>query len=124
MPLYEYVCRACGVEIERLQKFNDAPLTTCPDCGKPELRKKISAAAFRLKGSGWYETDFKKDNRRNIAADSSADNGGGAEAKPSGSGDKNGSKDNKNDSQGKSASAPASKATGKKDSDARPGAGT
>lgn len=87
MPLYEYVCRACGAEVERLQKFSDPPLADCPDCGKPELNKKISAAGFRLKGGGWYETDFKKDKRRNLAAGSgaaeSAAGGGGAESKSS-----------------------------------------
>ena len=73
MPLYEYVCRACGEELERLQKISDPPLTDCPVCSKPELVKKVSAAAFRLKGSGWYETDFKSGQRRNVIGDSSGD---------------------------------------------------
>jgi putative FmdB family regulatory protein len=59
MPIYEYACGACGHELEELQKMSDAPLTTCPACGKDELQKLVSAAGFRLKGSGWYETDFK-----------------------------------------------------------------
>ena len=59
MPIYEYSCGACGHELEALQKLSDAPLTDCPACGKSELRKLISAAGFRLKGGGWYETDFK-----------------------------------------------------------------
>ncbi len=59
MPIYEYVCQACGHEHEALQKVNDNPLVTCPACNEAELKKKISAAGFRLKGSGWYETDFK-----------------------------------------------------------------
>jgi len=59
MPIYEYSCGACGHELEVLQKLSDAPLTDCPACGKAELRKLISAAGFRLKGGGWYETDFK-----------------------------------------------------------------
>ncbi|MES9858326.1 MAG: FmdB family zinc ribbon protein [Sedimenticola sp.] len=59
MPIYEYSCEACGHAMESLQKMSDAPLTDCPECGKPKLKKLISAAAFRLKGSGWYETDFK-----------------------------------------------------------------
>jgi putative FmdB family regulatory protein len=67
MPIYEYVCQACGMEIEALQKMSDAPLVDCPGCAKPALQKKISAAGFRLKGGGWYETDFKKDKKRNIA---------------------------------------------------------
>ena len=60
MPIYEYSCGACGHELEVLQKLSDAPLTDCPACGKAELRKLISAAGFRLKGGGWYETDFKR----------------------------------------------------------------
>ncbi len=59
MPIYEYRCTSCSHQMEALQKMNDAPLTECPQCSKPTLEKKISAAAFRLKGSGWYETDFK-----------------------------------------------------------------
>ncbi|MBN1378433.1 MAG: zinc ribbon domain-containing protein [Gammaproteobacteria bacterium] len=67
MPIYEYQCQACGELLEVLQKMSDAPLLECPVCKKPELQKKVSAAGFRLKGSGWYETDFKKDKKRNIA---------------------------------------------------------
>ncbi len=59
MPIYEYRCEKCGHELEALQKMSDDPLTDCPACGAPSLRKQISAAGFRLKGSGWYETDFK-----------------------------------------------------------------
>jgi len=66
MPIYEYECELCKHELEKLQKVSDAPLTDCPACGKPGLRRKISAAGFRLKGSGWYETDFKKDNQKNV----------------------------------------------------------
>jgi|SRR5699024_7615115 len=70
MPIYEYRCQSCGHELEKLQKISDPPLIDCPECAQPALTKLISAAAFRLKGSGWYETDFKKDNRRNLAGDS------------------------------------------------------
>ncbi len=66
MPIYEYRCTACGHELETIQKMSDAPLIECPACGKPALRKLISAAGFRLKGSGWYETDFKTGNRKNV----------------------------------------------------------
>lgn len=59
MPIYEYTCSECGHELEALQKMSDDPLTTCPECAKEALVKQISAAAFQLKGSGWYETDFK-----------------------------------------------------------------
>ena len=59
MPIYEYQCQRCEHRLETLQGMNDAPLETCPVCGEPALVKLISAAAFRLKGGGWYETDFK-----------------------------------------------------------------
>jgi len=59
MPIYEYQCQACGHDMEVIQKMSDDALTDCPECGKPELKKLISAAGFQLKGSGWYETDFK-----------------------------------------------------------------
>ena len=70
MPIYEYACQACGQEMEKLQKISDAPLTDCPECGEAALVKKVSAAGFRLKGGGWYETDFKSGNQRNLAKDS------------------------------------------------------
>ena len=59
MPIYEYRCQSCGHQQEFLRKVSDAPLTTCPQCGKPSLTKLLSAAGFQLKGSGWYATDFK-----------------------------------------------------------------
>jgi len=67
MPFYEYRCGSCGHELEAMQKMSDAPLTDCPACTQPQLVKLVSAAGFRLKGGGWYETDFKKDNKRNLA---------------------------------------------------------
>ncbi len=67
MPIYDYQCTSCNHELETIQKISAAPLTDCPACQKPTLRKKVSAAAFRLSGSGWYETDFKKqDKQKNI----------------------------------------------------------
>ena len=68
VPIYEYACTACGHTLEKLQKMSDAPLTECPECGKSTLEKQVSAAGFRLKGGGWYETDFKSDKKKNIAA--------------------------------------------------------
>ena len=59
MPIYEYECTACGHQLEAIQKFSDEPLTECPACGKPALKKMLSVSGFRLKGTGWYETDFK-----------------------------------------------------------------
>lgn len=104
MPFYEYQCSACEHYLEVLQKISDTPLRKCPNCGKSTLKRLISAPVFRLKGGGWYETDFKSDNeqKRNIhgseepAADKSdakagADNGSkdkGTDAKSEGSGSK------------------------------------
>lgn len=59
MPIYEYQCSACGQDIEVIQKMSDAPLKKCPECGKNKLTKLVSAAGFKLTGTGWYETDFK-----------------------------------------------------------------
>jgi putative FmdB family regulatory protein len=59
MPIYEYRCSVCGAEHEVLQKVSEPPLTQCPSCGKPSLQKRLTAAGFQLKGSGWYATDFK-----------------------------------------------------------------
>jgi len=88
MPIYEYQCKACSHELEVIQKINEEPLKFCPECGKPELSKLISAAGFRLKGSGWYETDFKSgDKKKNIAgdkSDSTASSSSGEGAKASG----------------------------------------
>ncbi len=69
MPIYEYQCEQCDHVLEAIQKMSDAPLSECPACGKPALKKLISASGFRLKGSGWYETDFKSGNRKNLAGE-------------------------------------------------------
>ena len=80
MPIYEYECRGCGEHHEFIQKFSDSPKRKCPSCGKLRLRKLISAAAFHLKGDGWYVTDFRdkgksrdKDSARTDSAESSSD---------------------------------------------------
>ena len=75
MPFYEYQCKSCGHELEAMQKVSDSPLKKCPECGKSQLQRLMSAPVFRLKGGGWYETDFKgdKDNQRNIADRPEAD---------------------------------------------------
>lgn len=90
MPIYEYRCEACGHEEEFLQKISAEPLTDCPACGKPELKRKISAAAFRLKGGGWYETDFKNSNQKNLAGERDAKGGDSGGKSDSGSTDKSG----------------------------------
>ena len=68
MPFYEYECQACKYYAEVMQKISDTPLTRCPSCGKRALKKLVSVPVFRLKGAGWYETDFKsdKETRRNL----------------------------------------------------------
>ncbi len=81
MPIYEYRCTECGHELEKLQKLSDPPLVECPACGMAAMTKLISAAGFRLKGGGWYETDFKKGNKKNVA-DSDGKSGPKAESKP------------------------------------------
>ncbi|MEO1201547.1 MAG: zinc ribbon domain-containing protein [Pseudomonadota bacterium] len=69
MPIYGYKCQACGHTLDALQKMADDPLVDCPACGAPELKRQLSAPRFRLKGKGWYETDFKSDNQRNLAGE-------------------------------------------------------
>lgn len=90
MPIYEYRCEDCGHELEVLQKVSDAPLTDCPACGRPALKKLISAAGFRLKGGGWYETDFKKGDKKNLhdAGDKSGDKSGDKKDAGASAGDK------------------------------------
>jgi putative FmdB family regulatory protein len=82
MPFYEYQCQACSAQVEVLQKINDAPLKKCPECGKLRLKKLVSAPVFRLKGGGWYETDFKSDGekKRNLVETEKAEDK--AESKP------------------------------------------
>ncbi|MEM9383661.1 MAG: zinc ribbon domain-containing protein [Pseudomonadota bacterium] len=86
MPIYEYQCESCGHRQDALQRMSDDPLVDCAACGQPALKKLMSAPRFRLKGSGWYETDFKSQNKRNLA--DGAD--GGGETKPTGDSPKGG----------------------------------
>ncbi|MES1936635.1 FmdB family zinc ribbon protein [Salinisphaera hydrothermalis] len=86
MPIYEYVCTNCGEPLEKLQKLSDAPLTECPACGQATLKRKVSAAGFRLAGGGWYETDFKSDNRRNLTGDGNAPKAASSNGEASGGG--------------------------------------
>lgn len=83
MPIYEYRCESCGHDVEAMQKLSDAALTDCPACHKPALKKRISAAGFQLKGSGWYATDFKggkKSSEKSEKGESASD----SDAKPAG----------------------------------------
>jgi putative FmdB family regulatory protein len=67
MPIYEYQCTECGFQKEVLQKISDEPLVICEECSQISMKKMVSAAAFRLKGGGWYETDFKSGDKKNVA---------------------------------------------------------
>ncbi len=102
MPIYEYECIECQHEMEALQSMSAPALTHCPACDTDSLRKKISAAGFRLKGGGWYETDFKSDGKKNLAGNDSSDKEGSNDksAKPAASADS--SRKNSSSSQTKS----------------------
>jgi len=90
MPIYEYRCDNCSHQLEALQKMSDGPLRKCPSCGKSQLRRLVSAPSFRLKGGGWYETDFKGDGekKRNLV-----ESGGSEPMSDSGSAEKSEAKD-------------------------------
>jgi putative FmdB family regulatory protein len=111
MPFYEYECQACKYYTEVMQKISDAPLVKCPSCGKRALKKLVSAPVFRLKGAGWYETDFKsdKENKRNLA---------GAEKEEAKSETKSESKDATKEA--KDAQAPKDAKDSKESKDAKP----
>lgn len=96
MPIYEYQCNDCGHRLEALQAISDDPLTDCPECEAAALRRLVSASAFRLKGGGWYETDFKQSGQRNLAGDSSGKSDG-AGKKGDGKGDAAADKGKKKD---------------------------
>ena len=85
MPIYGYVCKSCEHRFDVLQKMSDDPLVHCPDCGEASLQKELSAPKFRLKGQGWYETDFKTGNKRNLHAESTSDSKPADAAKPAAS---------------------------------------
>lgn len=84
MPIYEYECQKCGHTLEALQKFSDKPLRECPECGRHQLKRLVSAPLFRLAGSGWYETDFKseKERKRNLLEKGDKEPAAAAEDKP------------------------------------------
>lgn len=86
MPIYEYQCESCAHQFETIQKVSEPVLTHCPECGDAALKKLVSAAAFRLKGSGWYETDFKSSKKKNVAeraSDSGKSDGSAGESSKS-----------------------------------------
>jgi putative FmdB family regulatory protein len=104
MPIYEYVCQACGKQAEIMQKISDPAAKKCPKCGKPKLVKQMSASGFRLGGGGWYETDFKSGNKKNVvdqpeAPAASAKAEGKSDAKPAAKADAKPKAEGKKDSQ-------------------------
>jgi len=106
MPIYEYQCTKCDHQLEALQKISEAQLVDCPACGKPSLSKLVSAASFRLKGGGWYETDFKTGKKKQLAESESTPASGAKSDTASASSDKK-------SSEGKKAAKPAVKNTDK-----------
>ncbi len=113
MPIYEYACKNCEHTLDALQKMSDDPLLECPECGEQQLKRLISAPRFRLKGQGWYETDFKKDNQRNLST-------GEADSAPSAKKDKSAEKSSdskpKADSKAKESKSTGAKASTKSES--------
>lgn len=107
MPIYEYCCRECGHSLEVIQKLADAPLTDCPACSRPTLKKQVSAPSFRLSGGGWYETDFKTGDKKNIAGDKT--DGAGKGAAQAEQGARSGTSEKKTET--KPASSPASESS-------------
>jgi len=115
MPFYEYECESCKFYTELLQKVSDAPLRKCPSCGKNKMKKLVSAPVFRLKGSGWYETDFKgdKENKRNLAVDKEPDTVSESKpAKPAASSDTKAAEARPAESKGSDSKAAESKSSG------------
>ena len=112
MPIYEYRCGSCSHELDALQKLSDSPLRKCPECGRLTLRRLISAPVFRLKGGGWYETDFKGngEKKRNLV-----ETGGGDSSESSSS-----SSDSAKDSASKEASAKVAEAKSSDSADKKP----
>lgn len=119
MPIYEYQCGACGYRLEKLQKMTDELLRDCPECSEAALKKLVSAAAFRLKGVGWYETDFKTGSKRNLVEDSKSERSSSESdsSNSSNSSDSSSSKDKSSSDDSKPSKKGTSKtATGKSDS--------
>ena len=121
MPFYEYQCKNCGHDLEAMQKISDPPLKKCPHCGKSQLQRLMSAPVFRLKGGGWYETDFKgdQDNKRNLADRPETDAPKDASKDGATDAAKDGAKDGGADAKGKEANGKDAKtadAAGAKDS--------
>lgn len=106
MPIYAYACQECDHTLDALQKVADEPLTDCPQCGKSALKRLLSAPRFRLKGKGWYETDFKTDNQRNLHGEKEP-----AKEKSTGDKESSGGKESSGDKDSKSVSKDDTKST-------------
>ena len=111
MPIYEYQCTECEHKLESLQKISAAPLTDCPACNEPALKKLVSAASFRLKGGGWYETDFKTGEKKQLADSDSGGDVADSGSEDKGSEDKGPVLDSAVDNSSKSTSSSKSKNT-------------
>jgi putative FmdB family regulatory protein len=105
MPIYEYRCDNCGHELEAMQKLSEDPLKTCPNCNKDSLTKRISAAGFRLKGGGWYETDFKSGKKKNVSGSESSTGTSSSGSSDAGGSSSGGADTSKSGSSGSSDSA-------------------
>jgi putative FmdB family regulatory protein len=114
MPIYEYQCQQCGHQLEVIQKIADAPLSACPACNENKLKKLVSASSFRLKGSGWYETDFKTKNKKQLAESTNVESGGDKSASEKSTGETKTAKTSSADS-AKTSSADTAKAATKKE---------
>lgn len=110
MPIYEYECGACAERHEFIQKFSDGPKRKCPSCGKSRLRKLVSAAAFHLKGDGWYVTDFRDKDKKKNGKDGKDDKPASAEAKPETKGEGSSGSTSESKSDAKSEPKPEKKA--------------
>ncbi|MDG2277516.1 MAG: zinc ribbon domain-containing protein [Pseudomonadales bacterium] len=120
MPIYEYVCDQCGHQLEAFQTLSEGLLTVCPECSEESLRKKISAAGFRLKGGGWYETDFKSGNKKNVAgsetsSSSDSSSGGSSSSGSSSSGSSSSGSSSSDSSSGSSSSSGSTSSSSKSD---------
>jgi putative FmdB family regulatory protein len=113
VPIYEYACQKCGHRLEALQKVSESALRKCPACGALRLKKLVSAPQFRLKGTGWYETDFKKDGKRKLAGDGNESEGPKADDQKAD--DKKADGDKKPDAGTAKDATPADAKAGKKD---------
>ncbi len=121
MPIYEYECGACGERREFIQKFSDSPKRKCPTCGALKLKRLISAAAFHLKGSGWYVTDFR-DKGKKKGDDKVTGKDGGMDGGMDGG--KDGGKESAKDSAGKSTDKGTDKGTDKSTSTGKNSSGS